>query len=320
MIIGSNTLPGMWQLLWSKKDVIPLKKAKLSENDSQVLTTLGLPPDKWNNLNALLALYNKTELYDVFSVQVSNPGMELSHKYVLGQIEFLLQNSAKKTHGGNCILFYEPCKILYFTTAVLHYYGNGRRDTGDWCFNDGFITFRDITDLYMKHSLGRCLTIVTDCHSSGRWVIQCAKFLDEQGVKPCEHSAREKGILLKVAASCEAGQNSAELVFTTRAMELEEHGCVYHSPGKKLRARQHTYVVDFTRVRCGLEEEEKCKISTDTTWSTAGEVIDHPQSLTNQGWSYSMLPETEYWDFICSLLLSCWLTLFRVLLLMLLAI
>ncbi|CAI8015392.1 hypothetical protein GBAR_LOCUS9530 [Geodia barretti] len=174
----------------SKKDVIPLKKAKLSENDSQVLTTLGLPPDKWNNLDALLALYNKTELYDVFSVQVSNPGMELSRKYVLGQIEFLLQNSAKKPHG-----------------AVLHYYGNGRRDTGDWCFNDGFITFRDITDLYMKYSRGRCLTIVTDCHSSGR-------------------------------------------------------------------------------VRCGLEEEKKCKISTDTTWSTAGEVIDHPQSLlrgTNQG-------------------------------------
>ena len=101
MIIGSNKLPGMWQSLWSKKDVIPLKKAKLSENDSQVLTTLGLPPDEWNNLDALLALYNKTELYDVFSFQVSNPGMELSRKYILGQIEFLLQNSAKKTHGGN---------------------------------------------------------------------------------------------------------------------------------------------------------------------------------------------------------------------------
>ena len=101
MIIGSTTLPGVWQLLWPKKDVIPLKKAKLSENDSQVLTALGLPPDKWNNLDALLALYNKAELYDVLSFQVSNPGMELSRKYILGQIEFLLQNSAKKTHGSN---------------------------------------------------------------------------------------------------------------------------------------------------------------------------------------------------------------------------
>ena len=101
MIIGSNTLPGGRLSFWSKKDVIPPEKVNLSVNDSQVLTMLGLPPDKWNNLNALLALYNKAELYDVFSVQVSNPGMELSRKYVLGQIEFLLQNSAKKTHGGN---------------------------------------------------------------------------------------------------------------------------------------------------------------------------------------------------------------------------
>ena len=171
---------------------------------------------------------------------------------------------------------------------MLHYCGNGQRDTGDWCFNDGFITFRDITDLYMKHSLGRVLTIVSDCHSSGLWVSQCAKFLDEQGVKPCGHSAREKGILLQVAASCQAGQDSAELAFTTRAMELKEDGYVYRSSDKELSSRQHTFGVDFTRVRCGKGEKEKCSIFIEATWSTAGEVIDHPQSLlggANQGQS-----------------------------------
>ena len=69
-----------------------------------MLTELGLPPDKWDNLNVLLAVYNRAEPYDVFSVQVSKPGMELSCSYVLEQIEDLLMNSAKK----------EGCKSDYY--------------------------------------------------------------------------------------------------------------------------------------------------------------------------------------------------------------
>ena len=79
---------------------MPQSPADLSDEDRQVLTRLGLPPDKWDNLNALLALYNKAENSDVFSVQVSKPGMELSRSYILEQIEFLLKNSAKKHEGG----------------------------------------------------------------------------------------------------------------------------------------------------------------------------------------------------------------------------
>ena len=92
MIIGSDTLPGLWQSIWLK-NVIPQTNVKLSANDSQLLTALGLPPEQGENLDILLALYNKTD--DVFSVQVSKP-----RKYILEQIEFLLQNSAKKPHGG----------------------------------------------------------------------------------------------------------------------------------------------------------------------------------------------------------------------------
>ena len=126
----------------------------------------------------------------------------------------------------------------------------------------------------MKHSRGRLLAIVPDCHSSGRWISDCAEFLDEQGVKPCGHSAREKGILLKVFASCETGQDSAKLAYTTRAMELED-GYVYHYTAKKTSAQQETLGVDFTRVRCGKGEEEECCIASDATWSNASYVINH---------------------------------------------
>ena len=160
----------------------------------------------------------------------------------------------------------------------MHYYGNSRRNTGDWALGEEFITFKDIASLYMRHSRGRFLTIIPDCHSSGKWVSECAKFLDEQGVKPpCGHSAKEKRTLLKVYASCRTGQDSAELCYTTRAMELEEDGIVYHHTSKNLSAKQHTLGVDFTKMSCGKGEEEKCTIPADgtLTWSTAWEVIDH---------------------------------------------
>ena len=91
MILGSLTSH-------SNESVVPQLPADLSDDDRQVLAEL--PPEQWSNLNALLALYNKTEYYDVFSVQVSRPGMELSRSYILEQIKFLLINSKTKTAGG----------------------------------------------------------------------------------------------------------------------------------------------------------------------------------------------------------------------------
>ena len=78
---------------------------------------------------------------------------------------------------------------------------------------------------------------------------ECAKFLDEQGVRPCGHSTTEKGILLKVLTACKTGQDAAELCYTTRAMELKDDGFVYHWTGKELSDQQETLSVDFTKMR-----------------------------------------------------------------------
>ena len=86
MIIGSTTGKTL------HPDVVPQTPTDLSDDDRQVLTELGLPPDQWDNLNALWALYNKTK-WVVLSVQVSRPEMELRRVYVLEQIEFLLKNT-----------------------------------------------------------------------------------------------------------------------------------------------------------------------------------------------------------------------------------
>ena len=83
----------------SNESVVPQSPADLSDKDRQMLSGLGLPPDKWDSLNALLAMYRRTEVYDVFSVHVSKSGMELSRNYVLQQIEFLLMTSLNKDGG-----------------------------------------------------------------------------------------------------------------------------------------------------------------------------------------------------------------------------
>ena len=85
MIIGSGRM---------QSSVVPQSPAQLSEDDRQVLTGLGIPPDKWNNLNALWAHYNQTE-YGVLSLLVRRPGMELSRSHVLEQIELVFKNAEK---------------------------------------------------------------------------------------------------------------------------------------------------------------------------------------------------------------------------------
>ena len=69
----------------------------------------------------------------------------------------------------------------------------------------------------MKHSCWS-LTIVSDCHSSASWETECAKFLDEEGVRPCGHSATEKGILLKLYTPCRAHQSAVRLCYATKVV------------------------------------------------------------------------------------------------------
>ena len=107
------------------QSVVPQSPADLSDDDRQVLTGLGLPQDKWDNVNALLALYNKAENNDVFSVQVSKPGMELSRSYILEQIEFLLKNSAKKHEGGKNLPLVQMRLIVFTNHFSPYIYSSG---------------------------------------------------------------------------------------------------------------------------------------------------------------------------------------------------
>ena len=196
-------------------------------------------------------------------------------------------------------------------TAVIYYIGAGRKNTGDWCFEDGVITFRDITELYLRASpsfKGRVLTIVSDCSYSGCWVRDCMEFLDLQGVQPCGHKAREKGILIKVYASCGPTQIPTQYQFSVHGASNDRNkGHMFSYTSKQLLDTQHTYSVNSSVIRCRDSEhiEDTCLLQSDCTWQKWRKrehiqlIVDVDESHSRPTWQYVLLDdnETKVWEF-----------------------
>ena len=152
-------------------------------------------------------------------------------------------------------------------TGFIYYIGNGKRNTGDWCFSDGFVTFEDIATSYNHFFRGRLLTIVSDCSYSGSWVKACCQYLDEQGVQSCGHSADKNDILLKVYASCKPTEVAATPCFSVRcALNDKNNRMMAYYLGRKLRETQHSYGINFTKIQCGMKFKDPCALSLGQTW------------------------------------------------------
>ena len=156
-------------------------------------------------------------------------------------------------------------------TAIIYYIGAGRKSTGDWCFQDGFITFRDIAELYLRASSnfnGRVLSIISDCSYSGCWVKDCMEFLDKQGVQPCGHRAREKGVLIKVFASCKSAEIPTEYQFSVSGTFNDKNtGKMGYKISRKQLKTQTTDYVDSSELRCNNKTIcEPCTLQPGYTW------------------------------------------------------
>ena len=155
-----------------------------------------------------------------------------------------------------------------FSVAVT-YFGPGKRSTGDWCFEDGFITFRDIAELYMNHFRGRVLGINSDCSYAGQWVKQLQAFLDEQGVQPCGHSARDKGIMIKMSASCQSNEVPYRLLYSIRAIRNDKNNGTAFVQGSEFEVAhaQHIKRIDSTVISCKNKSiAELCTLKPGYTW------------------------------------------------------
>ena len=193
--------------------------------------------------------------------------------------------------------------LIFFTSfyfiALLYYVGAGRRGTGDWCFEDGFITFRDIAQLYLRalsHNFkGRVLTIVSDCSYSGCWVRDCMEFLDEQGVQPCGHKAREKGILIKVFASCKSNATPTKYRFLARGTSnVEGTGLLTFKISKKLFHTQTTDSVNSSILICNSTTiDQQCTLPPGLTWSKWEETRHNCSTLSPKSNKKSLVETTR---------------------------
>ena len=194
---------------------------------------------------------------------------------------------------------------VYLISVYLYYVGAGKRNTGDWCFQDGFITFRELAQLYLSSNFcGRCLGIITDCSYAGAWVRTCMEWLDEQEVRPCGHSAHEKDILVKVFSSCRPMEVPGTFRFSVKGTPCDKNTqalsfIVYDGySGDELYEGQHTYGIDFTSLRCRQKEIEKpCELLPNSTWNkwnaSKRVYLVRGQDKGRAAWHYVLLVDDE---------------------------
>ncbi len=186
-------------------------------------------------------------------------------------------------------------------TAYILYIGHGKKRTGDWCFSDGLITFRDIVRLYNTTKIkGRVLAIVSDCSHSGSWVWECSRYLDEQGVRACGHSAAEKGILLKVYASCRPSEVASSLAYSVGGIENNKNTgtLTYWMYNKELHESQHPFGINFTALYCGKTPIEPCACTSPKyTWMKRYQgdrlYLVRDKDRGRPAWQYVVLKDDE---------------------------
>ena len=122
----------------------------------------------------------------------------------------------------------------------------------------------------MNHFRGRVFTIHSDCSHAGQWVKQLQVFLDEEGVQPCGHSARDKGILIKLFASCRSNQVPYCLLCSNRCCANDKNNGAFfvrQASSFEVARAQLTNFVNLTDIRCKNKSiAEQCTLNPGYTW------------------------------------------------------
>ena len=153
--------------------------------------------------------------------------------------------------------------------------------------------------LYHNHMQGNILSIVSDCSHSGKWVKECCNHLDSLGVMPCGHSAAEKGVLVKVYASCRSRQVAASPCFSVMGVDSDKNkGFMFYYLDKKLRETQHSSGINFTKLECENPIDEPCTLNpTFTSWKKKLEYsrvyLVRGKNSGRPAWHYVLLNDDE---------------------------
>ena len=220
--------------------------------------------DVTKEIGLLAELHKKSSYCDRVLICADPPGISHSKCYYLEEIKSYLTN-CKQEKGRKINIITLILHVLI--TALIWYSGHGEKNTGNWCFHDGVITFQDIFCLCVDYFRGKQLTINCDCSYSGNWIRDCAKALDVLRIPPCGHHTRENGLSLSIWTSCGANEESEALCFIKEANIFDEtNKGVFTFSNLELSSKQTTKWGDFRKIRCNKGSKEKCEIDTTFTW------------------------------------------------------
>ena len=224
--------------------------------------------DEWRKeeIKKIAGLYSRNpDKYLIKSVHYDLPGNEHTKEYYIEAIKKFFINC---TQPGGQYKQDSLYLIMCCYIANLDYTGHGEKDTGNWCFKDGVISFNDIFELYLNFFKGKPLSIVSDCSYSGNWINECGKRLDEMNVSSCGHHTREQGLLFSIHTSCQPNEEATALCYINEANEFSEADkAVLVWPSKTLTSGQKTMCTDFRTIRCSKPANESCETDTDCTWN-----------------------------------------------------
>ena len=97
----------------------------------------------------------------------------------------------------------------------------------------------------------------------------CTEYLDEQGVKPCAHSAKEKKLLISVDASCKHNEIPYQLLYSIRGNTNDKNTGVLGrwGDGWEVAEGQHVKGVSVTSVTCTNKSiDDPCTLAPSDTW------------------------------------------------------
>ena len=96
------------------------------------------------------------------------------------------------------------------------------------------------------------------------------EFLDEQGVQPCGHKAREKGTIIKVFASCKSNEIPTEYRYSVDGMDNDQNtGEIGSYVSIQLLETQTINDIDSSELNCNNETiDDTCTLKPGSTWKT----------------------------------------------------
>ncbi len=120
----------------------------------------------------------------------------------------------------------------------------------------------------MEHFKGKTLVINSDCPYSGQWVEACKRFLQDNHVQPCGHSAMSKKIQIKLFCSCQPHEIGSRLLYSARANRTDINtGAKYVKTDVNIGPPdQITCFVDSTKIICNQIPDAACLLRPGFTY------------------------------------------------------